>query len=82
MGRRALVQSDTGALMGVSSCQRKHPRGASSLPTRACRLHERRRNFAGPRVALNGASRRPHPESDCAFFFLCILLAHRALAHL
>ena len=40
------------------------------------------RNFAGPRVALNGASRRPRPESDFAFFFLCILLAHRALAHL
>ena len=79
MGRRVLVGSDTGVLVGGSLFKRKHPRGAGSLPTRACRLHERRRNSARPEVELDGASRRPRPESDFAFVFICFLLASRVL---
>ena len=66
MGWRAPVRSDTGALLGASSCKRKHPRGAGSLPTRACRLHERRRNSARPEVEPDGASRRPRLETGVA----------------
>ena len=72
MGWRAPVRSDTGALLGASSCKRKHPRGAGSLPTRACRLHERRRNSARPEVEPDGASRRPRLETFSACFCLFI----------
>ena len=80
MGRRVLVGSDTGALMGGSLFKRKHPRGASSLPTCTCRLHERRQNSARLRVELTGASWRPRPESDFAFLFPFLSLVPRALA--
>ena len=66
MGRRALVQSDTGALMGASLYQRKHPRGASSLPTCTCRLHERRRNSASSTRTCGCLRRRTAALSlDC-----------------
>ena len=72
MGRRALVGSDTGMLVGASLCKRKTQERASSLPTCMCRPHEQRRNSARPGVELNGASRRPRPENTFASFCLCI----------
>ena len=59
--RACVVRTRTGALWFASLYQRKQPRGAGSLPARTCRLHERRRNSARPKVEPNVASRTPLP---------------------
>ena len=82
MERHALVGSGAGGLVGPSLSSREDPRGASSLPTRTCRPHERRQNSARLRVELNGASWRRHPESNFAFFSPFLSLVPRVLTWL